>query len=241
MFSNPFLRQAELMETVTDNAFPLYAAQQNRLNMPMSLKQKAIEDETLPPAAKEKQGEVTFDDLLVAIGKTRNRDAFIRVFEYFAPRVKSFLMKGGLTQELADELAQETMLSVWQKAAQYNPAQAAASTWIFTIARNKRIDYFRKAGRPEPDANDPLMNPETDMPDDIVNRGEQGKLLAAALKKLPPEQAELVQKSFFEEKTHNDIAAEADIPLGTVKSRIRLALERLRHEMREIRDDHEGD
>ncbi len=207
-----------------DNTFMLYGTDQNQRYSFMALEQKEMGQELAPD-------NVTFDDLLVAIGKTRNRDAFIRVFEYFAPRIKSFLMKGGLTQEMADELAQETMLAVWQKAAGYNPEKAAASTWIFTIARNKRIDFFRKTGRPEPDVNDPMMISETTLPDEEIATSEQNDLLAAAIDNLPEEQARLIRKSFFEEKTHSDIAAETGIPLGTVKSRIRLALERLRYRL----------
>ena len=91
---------------------------------------------------------VTFDDLLVAVGKTGNRDAFVRLFEYFAPRVKSFLMRGGLSEDMADELAQETMLTAWHRAESYNPGKAKASTWIYTIARNKKIDWLRKKTLP---------------------------------------------------------------------------------------------
>lgn len=221
------------MQTPATNAFPLYADAKNLLNSHMVLKKKDIDYETGTFRDGDENGEVTFDDLLVAVGKSRNRDAFIRLFEYFAPRIKSFLMKGGLTQEMADELAQEAMLTVWQKAEQYDPTQAAAATWIFTIARNKRIDAFRKAGRPQPDLNDPMMTPDIEQPDEAFSKSEHNRMLAEAIETLPPEQADLIRKSFFEEKTHNDIAEETNIPLGTVKSRIRLALERLRAQMGE--------
>lgn len=187
-----------------------------------------VEENATPPA----RAPVTFEDLLVAVGKNRDRDAFIRLFEHFAPRVKSFLMRGGFRADLADELAQETMLTVWDRASGFDPARAAASTWIYTIARNKRIDSLRKTARPEPDAEDPLFAAnDQPRPDEIVNHAEEAAALAEALKKLPPEQAELIQKAFFEEKTHSDIAAETNLPLGTVKSRIRLALERMRQGM----------
>jgi RNA polymerase sigma factor (sigma-70 family) len=178
---------------------------------------------------------VTFEDLLTAVGRSRDRDAFIRLFEHFAPRVKSFLMRGGFRADLADELAQETMLTVWDKAAGYNAAQAAASTWIYTIARNKRIDSLRRINRPEPDAADPLFAPEPEpRPDDILNHAEEATYIAEAMKKLPAEQAELIQKAFFEEKSHSDIAAETNLPLGTVKSRIRLALDRMRQGLKGV-------
>lgn len=174
--------------------------------------------------------EVTFDDLLVAVGQSRNRDAFVRLFEYFAPRVKSFLMRGGMAADLADELAQETMLTVWHRAQSYDPQKARASTWIFTIARNKKIDWLRKS-RPEPLPGDPVTVEDRPLPDEVLNRTQESEAIAKAMKDLPPEQAEIIQKAFFEEKTHSQIAEETDLPLGTVKSRIRLAMDRLHHHL----------
>lgn len=169
------------------------------------------------------------EDLLVKVAQNSDREAFIQLFEYFAPRIKSFLMKSGVSPEMADELAQETMLTVWNKASSYDRSQANASTWIFTIARNKKIDMFRKIGRPQPDMNDPSMvGDDMPSPSEGIDRDQETQIVAAALEKLPKEQAELVYKSFFEEKTHQVISEETKIPLGTVKSRIRLALERLR-------------
>lgn len=174
---------------------------------------------------------VTFEDLLVSIGETRSRDSFVRLFEYFAPRIKSFLIKGGMTHETADELAQETMLTVWQKAAQYDPARAGAATWIFTIARNKRIDALRKKGASLLDIDDFMIAADTPPPDEEISQNQQNEHLAQAIRALPPEQADLVAKAFFEEKTHAAIAAESGLPLGTVKSRLRLALEKLRRQL----------
>jgi RNA polymerase sigma-70 factor (ECF subfamily) len=171
---------------------------------------------------------VTFEDLLTAVGRSRNRDAFIRLFEHFAPRVKSFLMRGGFNPDAADELAQETMLAVWDKAAKYDSTKAAASTWIFTIARNKRIDYVRKTRHPEPEGELDRAEDHAPRADESLTLTEEAAALAEAIKKLPPEQAELIQKAFFEEKSHSDIAEETNLPLGTVKSRIRLALDRMR-------------
>jgi RNA polymerase sigma-70 factor (ECF subfamily) len=182
--------------------------------------------------------ETTFEDLLVRVGALRDRDAFIRLFEYFAPRVKSFLMKGGLAPDAADELAQETMLTVWNKAESYDPAKAAASTWIYTIARNRKIDSLRRVRRSEvadgDDAASREASPEPG-PEKQLQHEQESAGLAKAIAALPPEQADLIRKSFFEEKTHQDIAKESGIPLGTVKSRIRLAMERLRDAMGENR------
>ncbi len=219
-----------MVNILTDDAFILYPAAANLLNDTVLIKKENKPPTSSSPLS-ETRGEVTFEDLLVAIGKTRNRDAFIRVFEYFAPRLKSFFIKGGMARDAADELAQETMLTVWRRADTYDPAQSSASTWIYTIGRNKRIDLLRKIARPAPDVNDPLLTPDSALPDEIAALNERGRLLAEAMKDLPEEQAELLRKSFFEEKPHADIAAETGIPLGTVKSRIRLAIGHLRRRM----------
>lgn len=172
-----------------------------------------------------------FNDMLCAVGQDQDREAFIALFEHFAPRIKSFLMKGGAAPEQADELAQETMLTIWNKAGSYDPKQAAASTWIFTIARNKRIDALRKVARYNVDPSDPLLIvDESNSPSENMSESQETDRIAEALKTLPEEQALLIRKSFFEDKSHAVIAEETGIPLGTVKSRIRLALERLRKE-----------
>ena len=170
-----------------------------------------------------------FSAMICAIAKSKDKDAFIALFEHFAPRIKSFLMKGGASPEHADELAQETMLTIWNKAESYKPEQAAASTWIFTIARNKRIDTLRKTKRHDIDPADPMILEDTS-PSPRANAlyQEEVGVLAEALKTLPKEQADLIRMSFFDDKSHAAIAEETGIPLGTVKSRIRLALERLR-------------
>lgn len=166
--------------------------------------------------------------LLQRIAEHRDKEAFVELFEHFAPRVKSFLMKGGTAEDVADELAQETMLTVWNKAESYSPAQAAPSTWIFTIARNKKIDSLRKTGRFEVASTEPELLEADSSPTSDLMRAQETESIAEALKELPEEQSMLLQKSFFEDKSHADIAAETGLPLGTVKSRIRLALERLR-------------
>jgi len=180
----------------------------------------------------DRESGTTLEDLLVMVGERRDRDAFIRLFEYFAPRIKSFMMKGGMAPDAADDLAQETMLAVWQKAAQYDPRKAAASTWIFTVARNKKIDVLRRRARQEPYAADPLTVADVSQrPDEYAGRRKDIREMADAIDSLPPEQADMIRKAFFEEKSHSDIAAEENLPLGTVKSRIRLALDKLRGSM----------
>ena len=178
---------------------------------------------------------MTFDDLLVTVGRSRSRDAFIRLFGHYAPRVKSFLMKGGLTPEQADEVAQETMLTVWQKAPAFDPKKAGAGTWIFTIARNKRIDLQRKGWRDVQYPEGMDFPASAALADVQMNEAQGAQKLSAAINTLPPEQADLIRKVYFEDKTQNDIAAQTGIPLGTVKSRIRLGLGKLRDAMKEER------
>ncbi len=170
-----------------------------------------------------------FQRLLLAIAEKEDQEAFATLFDYFAPRIKSFLMKGGATPDAADELAQETMISVWQKAKTFDPARASASTWIFTIARNKRIDALRKTVRPEFDPADAQdIKDDTPSISERMAQQEESDAVAQAIRSLPADQADLLYKSFFEDKSHADIAAETKIPLGTVKSRIRLAMDKLR-------------
>ncbi|MEM6781391.1 MAG: sigma-70 family RNA polymerase sigma factor [Pseudomonadota bacterium] len=195
----------------------------------MEVKAKTAETKTPAVQTVKKPDADSNEALLCAIGEKQDKQAFIELFEYFAPRIKSFLMKSGTAPDQADELAQETMLTVWKKADLYKPQHASASTWIFTIARNKRIDLYRKMSRPEPDPNDPMMvNDDVPMPDDNIDRMREADAMKKALENLPAEQADLIKKSYFEDKTHDAIARETRLPLGTVKSRIRLALERLR-------------
>lgn len=187
------------------------------------------------PTAATRAGTPGFEDLLVAVGRSRNKDAFIRLFEHYAPRIKSFLMKDGTAEAVADELAQETMLTVWQRAESYDPAKSGAGTWIYTIARNKRIDAARRqtarGGRSPTVPVDMLYAvPDDDAiaPDDALARAQDSDVIGAALAALPPEQADMLARSYFDGKSHSEIAHETGLPIGTVKSRIRLALERLR-------------
>jgi len=172
--------------------------------------------------------------LLHSVGAHGDRSAFSDLFEHFAPRIKAYCLKRGSSLSAAEEIAQEAMIKVWRRAAQFDPARASASTWIFAIARNARIDAFRRESRPEVlpedfDAEDPSADTFGHLAD-----AEAGGKLVAEISTLPPDQAEVVRKAFFEDKTHQEIAQELKLPLGTVKSRIRLALGRLRKSMSEF-------
>ena len=158
-----------------------------------------------------------------------DRQAFARLFEHFAPRLKAYLMRLGTAAGPAEDLAQEAMLTLWRKAALFDSTKASVATWLFTIVRNLRIDALRKERRPDFDPADPGLMPEHEQgADDMLATAESEAAVRAALKDLPPAQAEIVALSFFADKPHSQIAAELQIPLGTVKSRLRLALARLR-------------
>lgn len=167
--------------------------------------------------------------VLVTVGAKRDRAAFEILFVHFAPRVKSYLLRLGANGALAEDLAQEAMLAVWRKAEMFDPAKASASTWIFTIARNLRIDAIRRERRPEFDPNDPSLVPDEEVPADTqMVRDREDAWVRGALTKLSTEQAQVVQMSFFAEKPHSQIARELGLPLGTVKSRLRLAMARIK-------------
>lgn len=161
----------------------------------------------------------------------RDQDAFAALFRHFAPRVKAFLMKSGADASLAEECAQEVMATLWHKSHLFDPSRASVATWIFTIARNRRIDILRKQKRPEPE--DLPWGPEAE-PDqgDVLDLQTETQMLRSALKQLPDAQRELIERAYFGDLSHSEIAAETGLPLGTIKSRIRLALERLRHAMK---------
>jgi len=145
--------------------------------------------------------------------------------------VKAFLIKSGAAPDMAEECAQDVMATLWQKAHLFDPARASVATWVFTIARNRRIDLLRKERRPEPE--DLPWGPEPDPgPADLVGLQQESEQLASALAALPEKQRHLIEKAYFGELSHSEIAAETGLPLGTIKSRIRLALDRLRHAMK---------
>lgn len=166
--------------------------------------------------------------LLVAVARERDRAAFNELFVYFGPRVKAYLMRLGTSAGEADELAQEVMITVWRRAETYDSAQSSASTWIFTIARNRRIDAIRRR-RPEIDPNDPMFVPDPEpAPDSALETAEREDRVRQALSLLPGEQRELLDRAFYGDQSHSEIASATGLPLGTVKSRLRLAFQRLR-------------
>lgn len=171
---------------------------------------------------------------MLMVRDARDRAAFAKLFDYFAPRLRGMLMKNGFGAAQADDVIQDVMLSVWRKAASFNPERANVSGWIFQIARNRQIDVIRKDRRPMPE--DLAMPESTDVDGEQVLGIEQEVAnLRAAIARLNPEQRDLVQKAYLGELTHSEIQAQTGLPLGTIKSRIRLGLERLRHELKGAR------
>jgi RNA polymerase sigma-70 factor, ECF subfamily len=166
-------------------------------------------------------------DCISAIAARRDRQAFALLFGHFAPRLKSFFIRSGATPGLAEDLAQETLLMVWRKAALFDPGRAQVSTWIFTIARNLRTDARRKERDPQTVAEffDRAADP---LPSEHLLSAERDALVRRALTQLPAEQAEALRLSFYEDRPHSEIAGLLGLPLGTVKSRVRLAMARLR-------------
>ena len=184
-----------------------------------------------------------WNTLLERVALQRNRQCFRELFEHFAPLIKSFAYRApsvNQSEAFADELVQETMLKVWTKAKSFDSSRASASTWIFTIARNTRIDLLRKHSRHDTNAVSTDSMAETldtqdiwfeDMENDAFNQLAQHRnknVIHKSLKDLPDVQSFILEKVYLEDKSHSEVARELDLPLGTVKSRVRLALKKLR-------------
>ena len=174
--------------------------------------------------------------LAQAVASLRDRAAFTRLFDYYAPRLHSHLLRQRLEPAAAEEVTQEVMLILWRKAAMFDPARASLATWLYRIARNSRIDMLRRQRSSNFDPLDQDFEREDEShtaADRKMDLGQREERLQAALLTLPAEQGELVRLAFFEGLSHSEIAAAAGVPLGTVKSRIRLAFGRLRQALAE--------
>lgn len=168
-------------------------------------------------------------DCIRMVAVAQDRTAFETLFRHFAPRVKAYLVRAGGNAAAAEELMQETMVTVWRKADLFDPGRSSASTWIFTIARNLRIDAFRHERRPELDPNDPALVPEDEPPADASLESRQtAEIVCAAIAGLSSAEQAVLRLAYFEDQPQSAIAEELGIPLGTVKSRIRLAFGKLR-------------
>jgi RNA polymerase sigma-70 factor (ECF subfamily) len=178
--------------------------------------------------ARPKTVQIRMTRLMAAVAELRDADAFEEIYAYIFPRLRSHMRKMTRDPTMADELSQEVMLLVWRKAYQYDPNRAQVSTWIFRIARNLYIDSLRRR-MPEFDENDPAFVREADLPADrLLVNAQDAAALTRALGELKEEHLEVLRLSYFEEMPHSAIASALGIPLGTVKSRIRMACEKLR-------------
>ena len=173
-------------------------------------------------------GDADYDRLIQAVARDRDREAFAALFDHFAPRLKAYLMRAGAPPAAADDFAQDAMLTVWRKAELFDPSRARAATWIFTIARNRRIDALRRENRPLPVPEISLASSDPERPDDLLQARQDEGRVRAALRSLKPDQIEVIQMAFFQDLTHAEVAQSLALPLGTVKSRIRNAMIKLR-------------
>ena len=165
-----------------------------------------------------------------------DKEAFSQLYTHFAPRLKAMMMKMSPDASVAEEVAQEAMIALWRKAHSFDPNKASLSTWLFTIARNLRIDRFRAKKKDNLDPNEPMLLPsEEPSAEDTVFRGEESIKVRNCIGKLPEDQQEVVGLAFMEGLTHQEIAENLGIPLGTVKSRLRLSFEKLRPMLKELR------
>ena len=189
-----------------------------------------------PPDARPGTGETLsaeqrerFSDLLEAVASAQDRAAYAEIFTYYGPRVKSYLMRLGSDDAGAEEIAQDVMVTVWRKADLFDRKQASVSTWIFRIARNRRIDVFRRTRKPALDPDEPMVLPAgVPAPDAGVNALDVENQVRRAMADLPDEQLKMIQLAFYEGLSHREIAEKMDVPLGTVKSRIRLAFAKMK-------------
>lgn len=172
---------------------------------------------------------------MLAVRDRRDKRAFAALFDYYAPRLKGFVMRGGMDAAQAEEVVQEVMLTLWRKADQFDPERAQVSGWIYQITRNRQIDTVRRTSRPMPEELRELEGHDPD-PGQMLALEQETEELRGALARLKPDQREMIERAYLGELTHQEINTQTGVPLGTIKSRIRLGLERLRHELKELRE-----
>lgn len=174
--------------------------------------------------------------LMADVAARGDRTAFGRLYSEFAPRLKAYLMRGGLAAGEAEDIAQEAMVRLWRKAMLFDPAKASVSTWLFAIARNLRIDHLRRRLRPEAEAAERGDEIDPGLPaDESLDRKTRDARIRTIFAGLPPNQRQVVALHFYEDEPHSAIARRLNLPLGTVKSRLRLAFSRIRRELEEFK------
>jgi RNA polymerase sigma-70 factor (ECF subfamily) len=189
-----------------------------------------FDDETHSKVERSGKRTDEWSECLTLIGRYEDRAAFTRLFRHFAPLMKAFALSGStLSANNADELVQEVMLKVWQKAGAFNAEKAAASTWIYTIARNSRTDLFRRLQKFDTSlsADDVSGSQESEEAFLVLHQKRGRDRIRGLITELPNDQAQILAKVYMEGKSHSEVAGELNLPLGTVKSRVRLALQKL--------------
>lgn len=171
---------------------------------------------------------------LLKVRDQRDRAAYAKLFSYFAPRLKAMLIRGGLRDGSAEDVVQDVMLAVWHKAAQFDPHRSDASGWIYRIAHNRHIDLHRRGKVFEAELSEDHTSQDPDS-FQVLALSQEHRALRAAVDNLSPEQSRLLQKAFFEEMPHSEISSLTGLPLGTIKSRIRLGLARIRRDLSDLR------
>lgn len=170
--------------------------------------------------------------LVALVAKDHDREAFAALFDHYAPRLAAYLQRLGAEPALSEEVTQDTMLALWRKADQFDPAKSSVGTWLYRIARNRRIDLLRRSRGTTVDLEEAAQPvDEAPQPDEALDAREREGYVRRAMELLPAEQFSLLKLAFFEGHSHSEIASETGLPLGTVKSRIRLAFSRLRRSL----------
>lgn len=174
-------------------------------------------------------------DLIVRVAEHQDKQAFAELFEWYAPRVKAMLLKLNSSNELAEDIMQDVLMTVWLKADKFAAAKGSVGTWIFTITRNRRIDAFRKqSSRHYMDIDEMEFADDAPAADDVLLSDEQDRLVADVAATLPEDMREVIQLAFVEDKSQTSIADELGIPLGTVKSRTRRAFQKIREKLEDV-------
>ncbi|MGD1869747.1 MAG: sigma-70 family RNA polymerase sigma factor [Neomegalonema sp.] len=172
------------------------------------------------------------EELIVRVARSQDKAAFAVLFSRWSLKVKAFMIRSGAPPDAAEEAAQETFVALWRRAETFDPDRASAAAWLFAIARNKRVDLLRRGARPEPDPEDPTFLPAPPLPADHQLAAQNRDVAVRnALKSLTEDQREVVVLSCYEGCAHSEISERLGIPLGTVKSRLRLAFGKLRSEL----------
>ncbi len=187
----------------------------------------AVTDGIRRQTGKSPQAEL-FARLLKDVADHRDRQAFAQLFEHFGPRLKGFMMRKGANAELAEDLVQDAMIAVWNKAGMFSPGKGSVTTWVYTIARNLRIDRLRREGsRYFTDIDEYEEASDDPASDDVVISRQQDAAVTEALDVLPDDQRQVIVMAFMDDMTQAEIADKLDVPLGTVKSRMRLAYRKM--------------